>query len=101
MLRLALLVVALAGCRFHFDSLTTSDDGGPEDGPSDTVGDATMVDAMQTPLVQAAQLDAATGGFTMTNANSGLVPVTPGNMVFVVCGHPTASGQCLPTSTPA
>jgi hypothetical protein len=100
MLRLALLVVALAGCRFHFDSLS-SDDGGPGDGGSDTSGDTTMVDAAQTPLVQSVQFDAASLGFTMTNANSGLVPVTAGNMVFVVCGHPTASGQCFPTSTPA
>ena len=97
------LLALLAGCRIHFDAIVSSDDdaGNPDDGRRDGTADTSMIDALPRPLVQSAQLDAASLGFTMTNANSGLVPVTPGNMVLVVCGHPTASGQCVPTSTPA
>jgi hypothetical protein len=94
--RQVLLLVALAGCRLHFDPLAR-DDGGPGDATADTPS----IDAQPTPLVQSVQFDIASGGFTIDATNGGLAPVTAGNMVMVVCGHPMATGQCFPTSTPS
>lgn len=95
-MRLAVSLALLAACRLHFDALAT-DDAASDDAAGDV---APAPDAMVTPLVQAIQFDATSGGFTINAINGGLAPVTTGNMVLVVCGHPNATGQCLPSSTP-
>ncbi|MDB4955580.1 MAG: hypothetical protein JWO36_3149 [Myxococcales bacterium] len=107
MLRWVVVVVWLAaGCKFHFDPRTSSDDAVTGDGSA--AGDSPSGDGAGTdvamhfgPVVQAVKFDTATGNFDINSTQGGLAPVTAGNMVLVVCGAPAGSGPCAPVSVPA
>src|SRR5262245_41826283 len=97
MWRTASTIAALAACRIHFDPITTQSDGAR--GDTTRLGDGTP-DARPAPFVQAVSVEVAGGAPIPVDGTAGLAPVTPGNIVIVVCGGLNAGTACAPVSTP-
>ncbi len=92
-------LVVLASCRINFDPTSTLSDAAGLD--PDARRDTASADATSSAVVQTASVDTATGNPLTLDGSSGLAPVTPGNMVMVVCGGLNTPSPCAPVSTPA
>jgi len=102
------LAFALApGCKYRFDAVHdaagdgSTSAGDATDSATDAPVDGVPDSALPNPFVQSRFFDTASGNFTINNANGMFQGTAAGHMVLVVCGHISATGPCLPTSTPA